>query len=95
VIRFREQQDGSEGSYVKTSSDAQLHVWIRARHDATNRLARYSKMAIDAGVSERQIAYAERLGGRIGELLKGVLGELYLTDEQRLAAPRSSAGTSS
>jgi hypothetical protein len=23
----------------------------------------------------------------IGELLKGVLGELYLTDEQRLAAP--------
>jgi hypothetical protein len=64
-----------------------LHIWIRARHDALDRLARSSKMAIEAGIAERQVVVAEQVGGMIGATLKGVLAELALTPEQRAAAP--------
>lgn len=87
LVKFMEQQDGSEGSYVKTSSVATLHAWIVARRHAIDALARYSKMAIDAGVAERQVQLAERVGVMIGTLVSAVLGELSLSPEQRLIAP--------
>lgn len=87
LVRFREQQDGTEGSYVKTSSDVGLHAWVSARRNALDSLARYSKMAIDAGVAERQVALAERVGVMIGTLVAAVLDELELTAGQRLIAP--------
>lgn len=87
LVAFREQQDGSEASYVKTSSEVTLHAWIVARRHALAALARYSKMAIDAGVAERQVALAERVGGMIGQLVSAVLGELDLSPEQQGIAP--------
>ena len=74
-------------SVTKTSSIAQLHAWVRTRQDAVDRLARYSKMCLDAGVAERQIQIAEHMGTTIGRLLTAVLGELVLTPEQELKAP--------
>jgi hypothetical protein len=38
--------------------------------------SRFSKMAIDAGIAERQVAKAERLGKLVGELLRRDLDEL-------------------
>jgi hypothetical protein len=67
------------------SSEARF--WIAARSESVDRLARLAKMAIDAGVSERQIASAERLGQLIGELVRGVLGDLDLSEDQQAAAP--------
>lgn len=87
LVRFREQQDGSEGGYVKTSSDVGLHAWVTARRAALDALARYSKMAIDVGVAERQVALAERVGVMIGTLVAAVLDELSLSTEQKLIAP--------
>lgn len=87
LVRFKEQQDGSEGGYVKTTTEVQLHAWIIARRHALDALARYSKMAIDAGVAERQVALAERVGGMIGTLVSAVLGELELTPAQEALAP--------
>lgn len=46
-----------------------LHVLIRARTEAIDRLARFSKMAIDAGVAERQVALAERQGDMLAHVL--------------------------
>ena len=82
-----EEQGGFESSYVKTSSDAQLHIWIRARHEAVDRLARFSKIAIDAGVADRQVKIAEQMGGVLGNLITAVLGELGLTPAQQAMAP--------
>lgn len=44
-------------------------------------------MAIDAGVADRQVANAERLGGIVGKLLRDVLEDLTLNADQRAAAP--------
>lgn len=64
-----------------------LNLWIETRHKCMDNLAKYSKMAIDAGVAERQVALAERYGGMIAALLRNVLGDLALTDEQLRRAP--------
>jgi hypothetical protein len=64
-----------------------LNIWIAARRDAVDRLARYSKMALDAGVAERQVAIAERYGQQLATMLSGVLGDLELTDSQLKRAP--------
>jgi hypothetical protein len=45
-------------------------------------LARVAKAAIDAGIAERHVRLAERLGGLVADLLRGVLDELGLTGEQ-------------
>lgn len=87
LVRFSESQVGDQISYVKTSTEVQLHAWIIARRHALDALARYSKMAIDAGVAERQVALAERVGGMIGSLVSAVLGELGLDDRQQAIAP--------
>lgn len=87
VVNYHESQTGSEISYEKTSTAAELNIWIVARRDAMDRLAKYSKMAIDAGVAERQVRVAEKLGGIIGALVQSVLGDLDLSAKQLDAAP--------
>lgn len=71
----------------ETRRPKELHVWIRVRQDAVDRLARYSKMALDAGVAERQVRLAERYGTSIARLLGGVLEGLELSPEQQARAP--------
>lgn len=62
-------------------------VWIKIHADERDRLARVSKMAIDAGVSERTVQIAEEQGLMIARLLQGVLRDLQLTAEQAERAP--------
>lgn len=61
--------------------------WLNRLETATEQLARYGKMAVDAGVSVRQVEVAERFGGLIGHLLRDVLGDLNLTAAQQERAP--------
>jgi hypothetical protein len=63
-----------------------VHVWIDVRQKALAALAKYSKMAIDAGVAERQVQLAERYGEMIASLIGGILGDLELTKDQQAAA---------
>jgi hypothetical protein len=60
----------------RETSQARLHLWIEARAEAMKRLATFSKLAIDAGVAEREVALAERHGEQIATLLRGLLGDL-------------------
>lgn len=62
-------------------------LWIKARQSAVDRLARYSKMALDAGVAERMVKMAEKMGDLIAPLLQGILNELNLSPAQQRAAP--------
>lgn len=63
--------------------DTKLSVWIELHAAERERLARFCKLALDAGVAERQVRIAEAQGGLIARLMKGVLGDLNLTKEQR------------
>jgi hypothetical protein len=74
-------------AYTETSTRAELNIWIRARQDALERLAKYAKMAIDAGVAERHVRVAERYGELLADLVGGILTDLELTADQQKQAP--------
>jgi hypothetical protein len=59
------------------------HTWIRLEHEALDRLARFSKMALHAGVAERQIKIAERTGAKIAAALEEAVEPLGLAAEER------------
>lgn len=54
-----------------------------------DRCARFCKLALDAGIAERQVRLAERQGDLIADVLRAVLAdpELGLTAEQQKAVP--------
>jgi hypothetical protein len=76
---------GPQGGVVGMQEE--FDIWIQARVHAIDRLARYSKMALDAGVAERMVKLAERMGDLIAPLLQGVLEDINLTPDQQSRAP--------
>jgi hypothetical protein len=61
----------------------QLNLWIRERHKCIDRLARLAKMALDAGIAERQVALAEAEADRIVLVVSRLMDGLDLTDDQQ------------
>ena len=59
------------------------HHWLKLQRDVMNDVARYSKMAMDAGVAERGILVKEQQTTMVADLLERVVDSLELTDEQR------------
>lgn len=82
LVEHLRERIAEEGSYVERSQHSELHAWVHAHQQALDRLAKFSKMAIDAGVAERHVRVAERYGEVIARLLDGVLGDLDLTPAQ-------------
>jgi hypothetical protein len=71
-----------------TESTALLHVWITTRQGAVDRLARYSKMALDAGVEERRVRLDERQTELIAGAVLAVVHQLgSLSDDDRVRVP--------
>lgn len=65
----------------------QMHLFVRERHQAMDRLATYSSQAIKLGLAERAVRLAENYGVALSRLLRGVLEDLNLTPEQQQLAP--------
>lgn len=81
--------DGDSVTYEeKKDKGPDLHAWIRVQREAVHDLAKFSKMAIDAGVEERRVALAERWGDRLTLLLQGVMSDLKLSAKQKKEAPQ-------
>lgn len=76
-----------EKATESTMFGEQLNIWIQVRQKAIFALAKFSKMALDAGVAERQVQLAERYGGMLADLIGAILSELKLTDAQQKKAP--------
>lgn len=64
-----------------------MNIWIRARAASIDRLAKYSKMALDAGVNERRVRMAEGMASELAPIIKAIFDELELTERQREIAP--------
>lgn len=75
TVRLERSRTG-ENDYTETSNQHELNIWVRARHDAIDRLARYSKTALDAGVQERQVRLAEQFVADIAGVFDFVLSRL-------------------
>jgi hypothetical protein len=67
---------------------ASLHPWIKVRQDALERLARFSKMAVDAGVAERLVQVEEAHARLMYRVVACVVADLALSAEQRERAPQ-------
>lgn len=65
----------------------QKSTWMKLYQDERKHLAQVCKMALDAGVAERQVRLAEEQGKMIAFVIRSVLDELKLTADQRLAVP--------
>ncbi len=61
------------------------HTWVRLEQEALDRLARLSKMALDAGVAERTLQIAERTGQLIAAALDDAIAPLALSHGERTA----------
>lgn len=72
---------------TKISGREELSLWIRARKESLNDLARFSKMALDAGVEERLVRVSEAIGETIAMAVRGILDDLVLSPEQKNNAP--------
>lgn len=71
--------------------DGELNIWPRLEMDALASLARFSKMALDAGVAERRVRLAERVGELIAQALEESLADVDLTTAQRARVARTFA----
>jgi hypothetical protein len=79
---------GPTGDYEMTTKfPVELNVWIRVRQNSTDRLAKYCKMAADAGVEERKISLAETAGDDLALAFRELLDGLNLTAQQAAKAP--------
>lgn len=61
--------------------DGLAHDWVRAAERVNDKLARYSKMAVDAGVAAMLVARARTEGEQIARVLNAALGEAGLDEE--------------
>jgi len=71
-------------------NEATPHVLVRMYNEERERLVRFSKACIDAGVSERLVRLAEKQG----ELLVGVIHAVLADKELALTAEQKEVGKS-
>lgn len=55
---------------------------VRLEAEERDRLARFCKLALDAGIAERQVRIAETQGALLAGAVRAILGDLNLTPEQ-------------
>lgn len=81
--QMRLETDEGDFNPRQLAEDGRLLPWARAEAEQLRDLARFSKMALDAGVAERQVRIAERLGQTITAALEGSLSNVDLPPEVR------------
>ena len=84
VLQLQDQAEREGLDYLDTLTEKtvvgrQLVVAVREYKSAQESLARYSKMALDAGIAERAQRLAENYGELIAKLIKNILGDLFDT----------------
>lgn len=91
AVQHREEIVGSgkdaDGYTVKTSTQTALHLWGRLLEQAIDRAAKIAKLALDAGVEERRVRLAEQWGDELADLLRRVIADLGLDEQQLARAP--------
>jgi hypothetical protein len=60
--------------------------WVKAAERTTEQAIRYAKMALDAGVAERQVQQVELQGQLIAQVLSATLHELGMDDATEIQA---------
>jgi hypothetical protein len=86
-LKFEKGADSPTETVVETRHEAPaLHIWIKTRHDAMDRLVNFSKIAIAAGIAERQVKVAEEQGSMFAAAIRNILTALGVAEHPE--APR-------
>lgn len=76
-------QEKTGGQDWGTTEKAGSNVYVTLLAEWTQILAKACALAISGGVEERRVALAEQQGAMVADVIKRVLDELGLNDEQR------------
>ncbi|WP_203822655.1 hypothetical protein [Paractinoplanes ferrugineus] len=68
---------------VDTTHKASVNVWVELWQKERKHLVDVSKAAIAAGLEERKVRLAEQQGAMLAGVIKNILGDLDLTQEQQ------------
>lgn len=79
---FYESKVGEATDDEQLRPQGELHDWVVALERVNDKLARYSKMAVDAGVAAMLVARARTEGETIARVLNEAIGAAELDDEQ-------------
>ena len=73
------------GTYVEKSSRSEIHMMVVARDQALERLARFTKMALDSRIDERRVQIDERQADQFAQIFQVVLAEAGVEMNDHLA----------
>lgn len=76
--------DKQAGIFAASEAQRALVTLESAERD---RVVRYAKVAHDMGIAEREVKLAEKQGELLASVIRGVLGDLELTEAQQGLAP--------
>jgi len=75
-----------EGEYGATVVPATAHIMVTLYNQERDRLVKYARLCLDAGVEERRVQLAELQGRRLSEVVKAAVEALNPSDEGRATA---------
>lgn len=90
ILKMDEELDGQSADRVLLQLSEQgwgKAAWTKLYAEERAHLVKTAKMAIDAGVAERQVRLAESTGELMATVLRAILNDLGLTSEQMAKAP--------
>lgn len=89
ILRFDDVTGGDAKQVLLQLSEQgwDRSAWVRLYNEERDRLTRFAKLALDAGVAERQVKLAESQGELVAVALRGILKDLGLTPDQEMRAP--------
>jgi len=67
----------------RRSGPLDLNIWIKARQQATDRLVKYAKTAVDSGIAERLVRIEESQAAIIAKAVRGILEDLGMSDDPK------------
>lgn len=69
------------------TSSARANVWLELYYRERKHLVDVTKAAIAAGIEERRVQLAEAQGALVASVIRAILADLSLTDEQQSRVP--------
>ena len=66
----------TEVSYGVQGKRPEIHPWVKAWEASEERSAKFAKMAIDAGIAERQVQLTEEMAGTMATAIRAVVFDI-------------------
>lgn len=86
-VSNHEEGVGVHGPIDKTTQQAGINVWLKLLQEAEDQLARYTSVALKAGVEQRQLDITEQQATSLAAAINRILDALQLTPEQQGLIP--------